>query len=156
MTVAPPAVPLSPQSSRGGASLASLKDVQKKRYLNTRGLSIPALKGEALRPLNPNFVIRVINLLCGTQIKKNADRVKLKEYDDLYVVLLKENIEQGKELSAQEVRKMYKEGKIKIFKIILQRIQPIAPLNSRSAFLPKGFKIFLWGYLDPWRQYFTG
>jgi len=64
-------------------------------------------------------VIRVINLLCGTQIKKNADRVKLKEYDDLYVVLLKENIEQGKELSAQEVRKMRKEGKIKIYKIIL-------------------------------------
>ena len=38
-------------------------------------------------------VIRIVNLLCGTQIKKNADRVKLKEYDDLYVVLLKENIE---------------------------------------------------------------
>jgi len=57
--------------------------------------------------------------LCGTQIKKNADRVKLKEYDDLYVVLIKDNIEQGKELSAQEVRKMYKEGKIKIYKIIL-------------------------------------
>ena len=55
---------------------------------------------------------------CGTQIKKNADKVRLKEYDDLYVMLLKENI-QGKELSAQEVRKMYKEGKIKIYKIIL-------------------------------------
>jgi len=64
-------------------------------------------------------VIRVINLLCGTQIKKNADRVKLKEYDDLYVILLKENIEQGKELSADEVRKMHKEGKIKIYKLIL-------------------------------------
>jgi hypothetical protein len=64
-------------------------------------------------------VIRVINLLCGTQIKKNADKVRLKEYDDLYVVLLKENIGQGKELSADEVRKMRKEGKIKIYKIIL-------------------------------------
>jgi len=63
-------------------------------------------------------VIRVINLLCGTQIKKNADKVRLKEYDDLYVVLLKENI-QGKELSENEVRKMRKEGKIKIYKIIL-------------------------------------
>jgi len=64
-------------------------------------------------------VIRVINLLCGTQIKKNADKVRLKEYDDLYVVLLKEDIGQGKELSADEARKMYKEGKIKIYKIIL-------------------------------------
>ena len=27
-------------------------------------------------------VIRVINLLCGTQIKKNADKVRLKEYED--------------------------------------------------------------------------
>ena len=63
-------------------------------------------------------VIRVINLLCGTQIKKNADKVKLKEYDKLYVVLLKD-IEQGKELSADEVRKMRKEGKIKIYEIVL-------------------------------------
>ena len=63
-------------------------------------------------------VIRVINLLCGTQIKKNADKVKLKEYDKLYVVLLKD-IEQGKELSVGEVRKMRKEGKIKIYEIVL-------------------------------------
>jgi len=75
--------------------------------------------GDVKVAITDENVIRVINLLCGTQIKKNADRVKLKEYDDLYVVLLKENIEQGKELSAQEVRKMYKEGKIKIYKIIL-------------------------------------
>ena len=63
-------------------------------------------------------VIRIVNLLCGTQIKKNADKVKLKEYDKLYVVLLKD-IEQGKELSADEVRKMRKEGKIKIYEIVL-------------------------------------
>jgi len=75
--------------------------------------------GDVKVAITDENVIRVINLLCGTQIKKNADRVKLKEYDDLYVVLIKDNIEQGKELSAQEVRKMYKEGKIKIYKIIL-------------------------------------
>jgi hypothetical protein len=75
--------------------------------------------GDVKVAITDENVIRVINLLCGTQIKKNADRVKLKEYDDLYVVLLKENIEQGKELSADEARKMYKEGKIKIYKIIL-------------------------------------
>jgi len=75
--------------------------------------------GDVKVAITDENAIRIVNLLCGTQIKKNADRVKLKEYDDLYVVLLKENIEQGKELSAQEVRKMYKEGKIKIFKIIL-------------------------------------
>ena len=75
--------------------------------------------GDVKAVISDENVIRVINLLCGTQIKKNADRVKLKEYDDLYVVLLKENIEQGKELTVDEVRKMYKEGKIKIYKIIL-------------------------------------
>jgi hypothetical protein len=74
--------------------------------------------GDVKVAITDENVIRVINLLCGTQIKKNADRVKLKEYDDLYVILLKENI-QGKELSADEVRRMYKEGKIKIYKIIL-------------------------------------
>ena len=75
--------------------------------------------GDVKVAITDENVIRIVNLLCGTQIKKNADRVKLKEYDDLYVVLLKENIEQGKELSADDVRKMYKEGKIKIYKIIL-------------------------------------
>jgi Domain of unknown function (DUF1874). len=67
--------------------------------------------GDVKVAITDENVIRIVNLLCGTQIKKNADRVKLKEYDDLYVVLIKDNIEQGKELSAQEVRKMYKEGK---------------------------------------------
>ena len=75
--------------------------------------------GDVKVAITDENAIRIVNLLCGTQIKKNADRVKLKEYDDLYVVLIKDNIEQGKELSAQEVRKMYKEGKIKIYKIIL-------------------------------------
>jgi len=74
--------------------------------------------GDVKVAISDENVIRIVNLLCGTQIKKNADKVRLKEYDDLYVMLLKENI-QGKELSAQEVRKMYKEGKIKIYKIIL-------------------------------------
>jgi len=50
MMVAPPTVPLSPQSSWGEASLASLREILAKKYLNT-GLSIPA--GEALCPLNP-------------------------------------------------------------------------------------------------------
>jgi len=55
MIGAPPTVPLGPQSSWGGASLASLKGILAKKYSNfsIRGLSIPALKGEALRPLNP-------------------------------------------------------------------------------------------------------
>jgi hypothetical protein len=75
--------------------------------------------GDVKVTITDENVIRIVNLLCGTQIKKNADRVKLKEYDDLYVVLLKENTEQGKELSTDDVRKMYKEGKIKIYKIIL-------------------------------------
>ena len=74
--------------------------------------------GDVKVAISDENVIRIVNLLCGTQIKKNADKVRLKDYDDLYVMLLKENI-QGKELSAQEVRKMYKEGKIKIYKIIL-------------------------------------
>jgi len=57
--VAPPTVPLSPQSSWGGASLASLREILTKRYLklSVRGLSIPALKGEVFRPLNP-FLIK--------------------------------------------------------------------------------------------------
>ena len=69
MTVAPPAVPLSPQSSWGGASLASLKGILKKEKfeLSIRGLSIPALKGEAFRPLNlflcKDLVI-LINTIC--------------------------------------------------------------------------------------------
>jgi hypothetical protein len=55
----PPTVSLSPQSSWGGASLASLKDVLEKEVfkLSIRGLSIPAPgRGEAFRPLNPHFL----------------------------------------------------------------------------------------------------
>jgi len=59
MMVAPPTVPLSPQSSWGGASLASLREIMAKKYLNIRGLSIPA--GEAFRPLNP-FLCKYKNL----------------------------------------------------------------------------------------------
>jgi len=39
--VAPPTVPLSPQSSWGGASLALLREILAKKYLNIRELSIP-------------------------------------------------------------------------------------------------------------------
>ncbi|WP_156014115.1 hypothetical protein [Sulfurisphaera ohwakuensis] len=56
MIVAPPSVPLSPQSSWGRASLTSLKDISIKGYINIRGISISTLKGEAFRPLNPHFV----------------------------------------------------------------------------------------------------
>ncbi|MFP3065587.1 MAG: hypothetical protein RXR59_08710 [Sulfolobus sp.] len=48
MMVAPPTVPLSPQSSLGEASLASPREILAKMYLNIRGLSFPA--GEAFLP----------------------------------------------------------------------------------------------------------
>jgi len=36
--------------------LLAINEILIKKYLNIRGLSIPALKGEAFRPLNPHFL----------------------------------------------------------------------------------------------------
>jgi hypothetical protein len=43
MAIAPPTVPLSPQSSWGGASLASLREILEKEIFKTfcKGISIP-------------------------------------------------------------------------------------------------------------------
>jgi len=57
MMVAPPTVPL----SRGGASLASLREIMTKRYLNIRGLSIPLARLSA--PLTPFFVTYFIDYI---------------------------------------------------------------------------------------------
>ncbi len=58
--VAPPTVPLSPQSSWGGALLTSLKEFQKKGLFKYKGLSIPA--GEVFRPLTSNFCNKIASV----------------------------------------------------------------------------------------------
>jgi ribosomal protein L6P/L9E len=62
---------------------------------------------------------KIINALCGTQLEKNKTRITLNEGDKALVMLTKVRLNEEKPPKDDEIKRMYKEGKIELYEVIL-------------------------------------
>jgi hypothetical protein len=62
---------------------------------------------------------KIINTLCGTQLEKNKLRITLNEGDKALVMLTKVRLDEGKPPKDDQIKQMYKEGKIELYEVIL-------------------------------------
>jgi len=61
--------------------------------------------------------IDLINQLCGSNLEINRISIKVNVGDEIYIIMLVMRLEEGKILSAEEIRRLYEEGKIKFVKV---------------------------------------
>jgi hypothetical protein len=62
---------------------------------------------------------KIINTLCGTQLEKNKTRITLNEGDKALVILTRVRLSEEKPLKDDQIRQMYKEGKIELYEAVL-------------------------------------
>jgi hypothetical protein len=61
----------------------------------------------------------IINTLCGTQLEKNKTRITLNEGDKALIILTRVRLSEEKPLKDDQIRQMYKEGKIELYEAVL-------------------------------------
>ena len=66
--------------------------------------------------------IDLINELCGTNLQVNRAGIKAKVGDTVYIVMLTVRLEEGKVLKADEVRRMYDDGKVVLMKAMIHNL----------------------------------
>lgn len=62
---------------------------------------------------------KMINTLCGTQLEKNKTRITLNGGDKALVMLTKVRLNEEKPPKDDQIKEMYKEGKIELYEVIL-------------------------------------
>jgi len=62
---------------------------------------------------------KIINTLCGVPIQKNKIEIKVDKGDTLYVVLPRFKIDDGMEMDEKTIKRIYGEGRIKFYKVVL-------------------------------------
>jgi len=75
-----------------------------------------ALKSdEIVNAIGHKSTVNLINQICHTNLKENRIQVKLQDRDEAFIVVVAERLEEGKVLSDEEIKKMFEDGKIKIY-----------------------------------------
>jgi len=74
---------------------------------------------EIVNAIGHDSTVMLVNVLCKTNFSKNRIEIKLNRGDMLYVVTLKERLPEGKILSDEELRQMYRDGKVEFYGVIL-------------------------------------
>jgi hypothetical protein len=69
--------------------------------------------------LNRGPMADLVNVLCGTQVEKNSMRISLNEGDKALIILTKIKLDNDKPPTVEQVRQMYKEGKIELYEAVL-------------------------------------
>jgi len=77
------------------------------------------LDDSVINAIGHDSTVRLVNALCKTNFSKNRIEIKVNQGDMLYVVTLKERLPEGKILSDEELRQMYREGKVEFYGVIL-------------------------------------
>jgi len=67
--------------------------------------------------------INLINQLCKTDLKENRIQIKLDAGDDAFIIVVTERLEEGKVLTDDEMKKMFDDGKIKIYYAEVYNVQ---------------------------------
>jgi len=62
-----------------------------------------------------------VNTLCNTNLQANRVEIKAGINDVIYIIVLGFRLEEGKVLSAEEVRKAYREGKVLLVKAVIKK-----------------------------------
>jgi hypothetical protein len=75
--------------------------------------------GELISAIRYSNSAKMINVLCNVQVEKNRMEIKLNKGDELYVILPKMKPDDGRELSKEEIEKMYREGRIEFYEVLL-------------------------------------
>jgi len=60
--------------------------------------------------------IDLVNQLCRTSLSTNRISIHVEVGDEIYIVLLMVRLEEGRILKSEEIKKMYKEGKVKFIR----------------------------------------
>jgi len=60
--------------------------------------------------------IDLINKLCGTVLSVNRISITATVGDEIYIIMLTTRLEEGKVLNADEIQRMYNEGKVRLVK----------------------------------------
>jgi hypothetical protein len=75
--------------------------------------------GELVNAIRYSNSAKMINVLCDIQIEKNKMEIRLNKGDELYVILPKMKPDDGRELSKEDIEKMYREGRIEFYEVTL-------------------------------------
>jgi hypothetical protein len=62
---------------------------------------------------------KMINVLCDVEVQKNRMEIKLNKGDELFVILPRMKPDDGREISREEIERMYREGRIEFYEILL-------------------------------------
>ena len=75
--------------------------------------------GTLINAIGHNSTVNLINTLCGTKLEKNRVEVKMDEGDVALIIMISQRLEEGKVLSNEEIKDMYRQGKIAFYEVIL-------------------------------------
>ena len=84
------------------------------------GLQLRLEDNELVNAIGHDSTINLINTLCGTELTKNRVEIKMEKGDLALIIMMTERLPEGKVLSIQEIREMYKEGKIAFYEVIIE------------------------------------
>jgi methylaspartate ammonia-lyase len=73
--------------------------------------------GDLQNALGRKSSAQIVNILCGSQFSRNKTRILLNDGGRLLVVLPMVRLNDDKELSVDEVKRLYKDGKIRFFEV---------------------------------------
>jgi hypothetical protein len=74
------------------------------------------VKGNHVNAIGHQGTIDLINSLCGSDLKVNRISIQADVGDEIYIIMLTTRLEEGKILKADEIQRMYEEGKVKFVK----------------------------------------
>jgi len=77
------------------------------------------LNDEIVNTIGHDSTVRLVNVLCKTNFSKNRIEIKLNRGDMLYIVTIRERLPEGKILTDEELRQMYRDGKVEFYGVIL-------------------------------------
>ncbi|MEM0458930.1 MAG: DUF1874 domain-containing protein [Thermofilaceae archaeon] len=75
------------------------------------------VKGEIVNAIGHASTVAVTNTMCNTDLIPNRIEIKLENGDELLIFQLKKRLEEGRILTADEVKKMFQSDQVELLKV---------------------------------------